>query len=71
MQAREPTLRLLARTTADVRADMEGLRFNTALAKLISLTNHVTRTAGPAPGVVAESRTLLVAPLAPHIAEEL
>ncbi|GAA4083194.1 leucine--tRNA ligase [Nonomuraea soli] len=69
--ADEPTLRLLARTTAEVRADMEGLRFNTAIAKLISLTNHVTRSSGPTPRVVAESLTLLVAPLAPHIAEEL
>ncbi len=38
---------LLHRTIADVRDDMEALRFNTAIAKLIELNNHLTK-ASPA-----------------------
>ena len=49
---------------------MEGLRFNTAIAKLIELNNHLTKR-GAVPREVAEALVLLVAPLAPHIAEEL
>ncbi len=66
------THRILHRAIEGVRSDMVGLRFNTAIAKLIELTNHVTTTypAG-APREVAEPLVLMVAPLAPHIAEEL
>ena len=51
--------------------DMAGLRFNTAIAKLIELNNHLTKAGGPVPRAVAEPLVLLIAPLAPHIAEEL
>ncbi len=51
---------------------MAGLRFNTAIAKITELNNHLTRTAaGAVPRSVAEPLVLLIAPLAPHIAEEL
>ena len=46
------------------------LQFNTAIAKLIELNNHVTKVAAT-PRDVAEPLVLMVAPLAPHIAEEL
>jgi leucyl-tRNA synthetase len=67
------TRRLLHRTIAAVRADMEGLRFNTAIAKLIELNNHLVGVAadGGVPREVAEPLALMLAPLAPHIAEEL
>ncbi|MCB9838124.1 MAG: class I tRNA ligase family protein [Phycisphaeraceae bacterium] len=64
------TNRLLHRTIAGVREDLEGLRFNTAIAKLIELTNHLTKS-GSTPRAVAEAVTLMLSPLAPHIAEEL
>jgi len=70
----EDTLRLLHRTIEAVRADMEGMSFNTAIARLFELNNHLTQVVaanGAAPRVVAEAITLMVAPLAPHIAEEL
>jgi leucyl-tRNA synthetase len=35
------------------------------------LNNHLTKAGGPVPRTVAEQLVLLVAPLAPHIAEEL
>jgi leucyl-tRNA synthetase len=64
------TLRLLHRTIADVRTEMEGMRFNTAIARLIVLNNHLT--ALPAvPRSVVEALVLMVAPIAPHLAEEL
>ncbi|WP_027346198.1 leucine--tRNA ligase [Hamadaea tsunoensis] len=68
--ADDATRRLLHRTIAGTREDMSELRFNTAIAKLIELTNAVTK-AGRTPREVAEPLVLMVAPFAPHIAEEL
>ncbi|MFI6757814.1 leucine--tRNA ligase [Micromonospora sp. NPDC050417] len=68
--ADEPTRRLLHKTIDGVRADMDAIRFNTAIAKLIELTNGLTRLAGT-PREVAEPLVLMLAPFAPHIAEEL
>jgi leucyl-tRNA synthetase len=68
------TLRLLHHTIMVVRKDFEGLRFNTAIARLMELTTHAAKVAGPAgtlPAALAEPLVLMVAPLAPHIAEEL
>jgi leucyl-tRNA synthetase len=64
------TARLLHQTIATVREDFAALRFNTAIARLIELTAHASRL--PAvPLALAEPLVLMVAPLAPHIAEEL
>ena len=41
--ADDDTRRLLHRTIDGVRDDMEALRFNTAIAKLIELNNHLTK----------------------------
>jgi hypothetical protein len=49
---------------------MDELRFNTAIAKLIELNNHLTKLGG-CPVDVAEPLVLMVAPLAAHVAEEL
>jgi leucyl-tRNA synthetase len=68
--ASEELRRLLHRTIASVREDMQALRFNTAIAKLIELTNGVTK-AGSTPREIAEPMVLMLAPVAPHIAEEL
>ncbi|MGW5176586.1 leucine--tRNA ligase [Streptomyces sp. NPDC004082] len=67
----EATLRALHKAIDGVRQDLEGLRFNTAIAKVTELNNHLTKAGGPLARTVAESLVLLVAPLAPHIAEEL
>lgn len=64
------TLRVLHRTVADVRMEMEGMRFNTAIARLIVLNNHLT-SLPQVPRSVAEALVLMVAPIAPHVAEEL
>jgi leucyl-tRNA synthetase len=67
------TRRALHRTIDAVRRDMEHLRFNTAIAKVIELNNVLTRVYGGrgVPREVAEPLVLLIAPLTPHIAEEL
>ncbi|MFE2105111.1 leucine--tRNA ligase [Kitasatospora sp. NPDC059463] len=66
----EATLRALHKAVDGVRADMAGLRFNTAVAKAIELNNYLVKR-GSTPRAVAEQVVLMVAPLAPHIAEEL
>ena len=66
--------RLMHRTIAGVRDDMDGMRFNTAVAKLIELNNALTKHTGEhgsTPREVADSLVRMVAPLAPHVAEEL
>ena len=72
--ADEETRRLLHRTIDAVRADMAALSFNTAIARLFELNNHLTtlvQSGGSLPREVAVPLALMVAPLAPHIAEEL
>jgi len=64
------TARVLARTVHGVAEDYAALRFNTAVAKVHELVNHVTK-AGACPRPVGEALALLLAPLAPHVAEEL
>ncbi|NYT94414.1 class I tRNA ligase family protein, partial [Salinispora sp. H7-4] len=68
--ADEATRRLLHRIVDGVRGDMDAMRFNTTIAKLIELTNAVTRLPAT-PREVAEPLVLMLAPFAPHIAEEL
>lgn len=68
------SLRLLARTIAAVRADFAELKFNTAIARLTELTTVASRIAasdGALPRAIAEPLVLMVAPVAPHVAEEL
>ncbi len=65
------TQRLLHRTIDGVRADYATMGYNTAIAKLIVLTNHLTKSGKPVPRPVAEALVLMTAPLAPHISEEM
>ena len=69
----EATLRAMHKAIAGVHADFANMRFNTAGAKLIELNNHVTKTYGnnPAPRSVVEAMVLMVAPMTPHVAEEM
>ncbi|MGF1425965.1 leucine--tRNA ligase [Kitasatospora sp. LaBMicrA B282] len=68
--ADEATLRALHKAIDGIRGDLAGLRFNTAVAKAIELNNHLVKR-GSTPREVAEALVLMVAPLAPHVAEEL
>jgi len=70
----EETARKLHQTIRAVREDFGKLRFNIAIAELIGLTSHAARIAadtGGLPRQLAEPLVLMVAPLAPHVAEEL
>lgn len=66
----EKTLKLLHNTIADVTVEMEAMRPNTAIAKLIVLNNHLTGLK-QVPRAAVEPLILMLAPIAPHIAEEL
>lgn len=63
--------RLLHKTIDGVRADMDNLRFNTAIAKVTELNNELTKRDGRTPRDVADSLVRMLSPLVPHVAEEL
>src|SRR5258708_39159584 len=68
------TLRLLHHTIAAIREDFAGLTFNTPIARLTELTTASARVAardGALPRGIAAPLVLMVAPVAPHIAEEV
>jgi leucyl-tRNA synthetase len=66
----EEQARLLARTISGVTEDIDAMRFNTAISKLmvfvrdIAGNDEITHDA-------AEKLVLMLAPMAPHLAEEL
>ena len=66
----EATLHALHKTIDAVTKDYEGLSFNTAIARLTEY-NTVLTALKVVPRAAVEPLVLMVAPLAPHIAEEL
>jgi leucyl-tRNA synthetase len=64
------TLRKLHQTIQKVTEDLDGMRFNTAIAAMMELTNHLTKLEVK-PRSVLEPFVLLLSPFAPHLAEEL
>lgn len=70
----EDLKKLLHKTIASVASDYDSLSFNTAIAKLFELNNEVTKFVGAGndcPREIAQAMVLMVAPLAPHIGQEL
>jgi leucyl-tRNA synthetase len=70
---REPSrdeLRALHTAIGRVTDDVEALRFNTAIAAMMEFVNAATKWE-TLPRAVAEPFVLLLAPFAPHLAEEL
>jgi leucyl-tRNA synthetase len=68
-----PTLehqRLLHQTIKKVTEDIEGLRFNTAISQMMVFTNEMTKAEQRSRSLI-EPFVLLLAPFAPHLAEEL
>ncbi|WP_419843126.1 leucine--tRNA ligase [Candidatus Poriferisodalis sp.] len=63
--------RLVHRTIASVTEAMSQLRFNSAVARITELNNELTRRDGATPRAVAGVLVRLLAPLVPHLAEEL
>ncbi len=66
----ETQQKLTARTIAEVTEDLEAMRFNTAISKLMVFARDVTKD-GALPRASAEAFVLLLSPMAPHLAEEL
>src|SRR6516162_2178380 len=64
------TLRKLHQTIQKVTDDLDGMRFNTAIAAMMELTNHLTKL-DVRPRSVLEPFVLILSPFAPHLAEEL
>ena len=62
--------RLLAKTIAGVTEDIEAMRFNTAISKLMVFVRDIGREPGLAKSS-AEALVKLLSPFAPHFAEEL
>ena len=62
--------RLTAQTIAGVTADLQAMRFNTAISKLMVFVRDIAKSE-PLPRSCAERFVLLLSPAAPHIAEEL
>ena len=62
--------RKLHQTIQKVTEDIEGLRFNTAIAALIELNNQLV-SSDEVPQAVARPFLILLSPFAPHVAEEL
>jgi leucyl-tRNA synthetase len=68
--------RTVHRTTQDVTAHNERFRFNLSISALMTLTNELTKaleagSGGPDVRGAAERLVLMIAPIAPHLAEEL
>ncbi|MBN2592926.1 MAG: leucine--tRNA ligase [Sedimentisphaerales bacterium] len=70
IQADEETLRLLHQTIKKVGDDIDSFGFNTAISAMMILVNHISRLT-IRPKAVIERLVLILAPFAPHIAEEL
>lgn len=63
--------RAVARAVKAVTDDFASYSFNTAIARLMELTNAFSKQRGPVPQPAAETFLKLLAPIAPFITEEL
>ncbi len=68
--ADEETLRLLHQTIKKVTYDIENFSFNTAISAMMIFVNHLSKKE-IRPKEIVEKFLLILAPFAPHIAEEL
>jgi leucyl-tRNA synthetase len=66
----EALVRATHRAIKKVQEDIEHLRYNTAIAALMTLLNDIKRD-GPPDRCVLEALLVMLAPFAPHVSEEL
>ncbi len=69
-QPSDDDLRELHRTIDKVTRDIEGLSFNTAIARMMEFVNYCTPL-DRRPRAILEPFVTILAPFAPHLAEEL
>lgn len=62
--------RVMHQVIRGVTQDIEGMRFNTAISKLMEFSNYL-QPLPQRPRVLLETMVLLLSPFAPHLAEEL
>jgi leucyl-tRNA synthetase len=62
--------RMLHKTIKAVTNDLDAMSFNTAIARMMEFTNFFMKT-DARPRAAMEKLVLLLAPFAPHVAEEL
>lgn len=65
-----PLQRLVHQTVRKVTQDIERMRFNTAIAQMMTLVHEVQKTE-VRPREAVETLVLLLSPFAPHLGEEL
>ncbi len=76
-QAIRDTIRILHQTVRKCHADLDRFKFNTAIASLMELVNHLSKVWAEASIDPAtwreciEKFLLMLAPIAPHLSEEL
>ena len=68
--AKELELKLINKTIKKVTDDLEGMKFNTAISEMMIFVNHFSKIT-PKPLAVVKQFILILAPFAPHLAEEL
>jgi leucyl-tRNA synthetase len=66
----DETLKALHKTIKKVTGDYDNLRFNTAISALMIFVNHCYK-AGKVTNETAKTFAILLAPMAPHLGEEL
>jgi leucyl-tRNA synthetase len=66
----DETARLVHRTIQKVGADIEALRFNTAVSAMMTLAKHLHALSRP-PREAVELLVLVLSPFAPHLCEEM
>lgn len=66
----DDTLRIMHKTIKKVSIDIENFSFNTAISSLMIYVNNLLKLS-KRPKVTLENLTLLLAPFAPHMSEEL
>jgi leucyl-tRNA synthetase len=69
--ARPEQARLVAETIHGVTDDVENMRFNTAISKLMVFVRDIAREGEALPREAADAFVRLLSPFAPHLAEEL
>ena len=71
-EAGDPELtRLMHKTIKGVTDDMDRMTFNTAISKLMEMTNAIYKSDKPVAKADMDDFIKLLSPMAPHIAEEL
>lgn len=68
--ASDESRRVMHKTIKAVTNDVEAMSFNTAIARMMEFVNHFTKET-VRPREAMEALTLMLAPFAPHLAEEL